>query len=88
MTQEGIEISTGHGFMNQNYIYKISNGQILIYRDIILLRVLSYLNFTPVLYNITETSRYILCLYFPSYSHTHKCRSLQDLKDYLNTERT
>lgn len=27
-------------------------------------------------------------LYFPSHYHTHKCRSLQDLKDQLNTEKT
>lgn len=39
MTQEDIEISTEHGFMNQNHIFKISNEQILIYRGIILLRV-------------------------------------------------
>lgn len=72
MTQEGIEISTGHGFMSQSHIFKISNGQILIYRGIVLFRVsikqtINYLNFTPVLYYITEISRYSpLCvLTFP-----------------------
>lgn len=81
MTQEGIEISTGHGFMSQNPIFKISNGQIFIYRGITLLRVsikqtINYLKFTPVLYYITETSHYspFMCACFPSYSHTHKHR--------------